>query len=80
MIELRILSPSALLLSEDVTEVELPGAAGRFVVLKDHDSLISTLVRGEIRYRRQDASEGSVAVASGFVEVKDNKVCACIEQ
>ena len=77
-IKLVVLSPERELLSVGADRVELPGAMGRFVVLKDHAPLISSLVAGEILYNCGD-ERGAVAVSSGFVRVKDNVVTACVE-
>ena len=78
-IMLDIISPERSLVHEAVGSVELPGAMGRFVVLKDHAPLISSLVAGDIVYRLSDEDEGRVSIASGFVEVGENKVVACVE-
>lgn len=77
-IKLVILSPEQELLSTGADRVELPGALGRFVVLKDHAPIISSLTAGEIRYGC-GCEEHSVAIASGFVRVRDNVVTACVE-
>ena len=78
-IELKVLSPERELLSCEVEQVELPGAVGRFVVQPDHAPIISALVEGVIRYR-VGGEDRDLAVSSGFVQVKDNVVTACIEQ
>lgn len=61
-----------------VEMVTLPGEVGSFTVLYDHAPLISSLVRGEIKYR-EDELEKSIGISSGFVEVRDNIVSACVE-
>ena len=73
-IHLDIISPEGTLVCEEVKRVELPGAKGRFVVLKDHAPIVSSLVEGDIVY-----DGGSVHIKSGFVEVIDNHVTACVE-
>lgn len=77
-ISLVILTPEKMLLEKQVSSVSLPGTKGRFMVLKDHAPLISSLEEGEVRY---DSSEGgdSLYVRSGFVEVIRNKVTVCAE-
>ena len=72
---LHIISPEGTVVDQDVDRVELPGSAGRFVVLKDHAALISSLTKGDIVYDQ----DGRVHVSSGFVEVADNHVLACVE-
>lgn len=57
-ISLVILTPEKMLLEKQVSSVSLPGTKGRFMVLKDHAPLISSLEEGEVRY---DSSEGGAA-------------------
>ncbi len=77
-ISLTVLTPEKTLLEKRVSKVELPGAKGRFMVLYNHEPLISSLVRGQVVYESEGV-QGKIHVTSGFVEVHDNKVVACIE-
>ncbi len=76
---LEVLSPEKTLVKEEVECVFLPGAAGAFEVLWNHAPLVSSLTEGEIRWRRQ-GKENSLRISSGFVEVFDNNVVACVEE
>ena len=58
--------------------VELPGSKGRFEVLKDHGSMLSSLDKGVIRWRNADG-EGSLEIKEGFVEIRNNEIHACVE-
>ena len=58
--------------------MELPGSKGRFEVLRDHAALISSLEKGQVIYRVGEKTE-SLGISSGFVEVNDNHVVACVE-
>lgn len=58
--------------------VELPGSKGRFEVLKDHGSMLSSLDKGIIRWRNADG-ESSLEIKEGFVEIHDNEIHACVE-
>ena len=58
--------------------VELPGSKGRFEVLKDHGSMLSSLDKGIIRWRNADG-ESSLEIKEGFVEIRDNEIHACVE-
>ena len=80
-INLQILSPERELVHESVVSVELPGTLGRFEVLKDHAPLISSLDKGDILYKMDQGEEreGKVSISSGFVEICDNHVIACVE-
>ena len=67
------LTPERLLVSEQVDEVQLPGAEGYFGVLPGHTPLLATLQVGELWYRiGQD--KRYLAVAFGFAEVLPDRV------
>lgn len=75
---LDVISPERTLVHAAVDAVELPGTKGRFEVLLDHAPLISSLEKGVIAYRNGEGTD-KVAISSGFVEVNDNHVVACVE-
>ena len=77
-ISLTILTPEKTLLDIMVSKVELPGAKGRFMVLKNHIPLISALVEGSVAYM-SDGKEGRVEIRNGFAEINANKVIVCAE-
>ena len=77
-IALHIVSPEGTLVEQAVSAVTLPGTVGPFEVLKDHAALISSLVKGDIVYVA-GGTENRLPIACGFVEVRDNKVVACVE-
>ena len=77
-IHLIIYSPERIILERMVSKVSLPGTLGRFMVLKNHAPLISSLEEGRIIYVSGNV-EGNVDIASGFVEIADNKVTVCAE-
>ena len=75
---LDVISPERTLVHAAVEAVELPGTKGRFEVLRDHAPLISSLEKGVIAYRNGESAD-KVAISSGFVEINDNHVVACVE-
>lgn len=77
-LQLTVVSPERTLFDGKVEIVTLPGGLGSFSVLHDHAPLISSLVKGEIKYRA-DGLEKSIGISGGFVEVRDNIVSACVE-
>ena len=77
-IALHILSPEGTLLDAPVELVSLPGIVSPFTVLPGHAALISSLEKGDIVYVSEEG-EQRLPIASGFVEVRDNKVEACVE-
>ena len=68
---LRVVTPSRLVLEEEVDEVTAPGELGEFGVLPNHISFLSTLVPGELSYK-QGAVRHSLVVAGGYAEVLEN--------
>jgi F-type H+-transporting ATPase subunit epsilon len=70
-IRLRVVTPSELLLDEEVDEVTAPGALGEFGVLPDHIAFLSLLVPGEMSYK-QGPRRQYLAVSGGYAEVLDN--------
>ena len=73
-----VISPERTLVHAVVDSVELPGTKGRFEVLKNHAALISSLERGRVVFRTGEKTDG-VDISSGFVEINDNHVVACVE-
>jgi F-type H+-transporting ATPase subunit epsilon len=71
------------LLDVEVNVVELPGALGRFTVLRNHDKLMSLLTEGDIRYAMMDETAADerhlLHVAGGFVKVEDNVIIVCAD-
>jgi F-type H+-transporting ATPase subunit epsilon len=70
-IRLRIVTPSRLVLDEEVDEVTAPGELGEFGVLPNHIAFLSTLVPGELSYK-QGSSKVTLAISGGYAEVLDN--------
>jgi len=70
-IKLRVVTPSRLLLEEEVDEVTAPGELGEFGVLPNHISFLSTLVAGEMSYK-QGTARHSLVIGGGYAEVLDN--------
>lgn len=70
-IRLRLVTPSRLLLDEEVDEVTAPGALGEFGVLPNHISFLALLEAGEMSYK-QGADRRHLALAGGYAEVVDD--------
>ena len=52
-ISLIVLTPEKTLLEKKVSKVSLPGTKGRFMVLRNHAPLISSLEEGDIVYESE---------------------------
>jgi F-type H+-transporting ATPase subunit epsilon len=70
-IRFRVVTPSRLLLDEEVDEVTAPGKLGEFGVLPNHISFLSLLEPGEMSYK-QAAAKHYLAISGGYAEVLDN--------
>ncbi len=68
-IRLEIISPERTLLNLDVTQVILPGAAGKFGVLYGHENYIATIKPGVIEIYQDEAVTERYIVSSGIAEI-----------
>ena len=78
-IQLVVVTPVRQLLSESVTEVQLPGADGYLGVLPGHAPLITELGIGELTYRTAGGQSVLLAVIRGFAEVLPDRVSVLAE-
>ena len=70
-IRLRIVTPTRLLIDEEVDEVTAPGVMGEFGVLPNHIAFLTLLVPGEMSYK-QGMTRHYLAVSGGYAEVLNN--------
>ena len=77
-ITLKILTPEQVLWEGVVEKVELPGDMGRFMVLRNHAPVISSLSEGDVVFV-SDGSEERIHIISGFASVNANVVTVCAE-
>jgi len=70
-IRLRVVTPSRMVLDEEVDEVTGPGQLGEFGVLPNHIAFLTTLVPGELSYK-QGGRKIALVVSGGYAEVLDN--------
>lgn len=78
MLKLKIVSPESVVYEGDADNVIVPGMLGQFEILNGHAPIISSLTAGTVEYANQGAKH-SIDVRGGFVEVKKNEVCVCVE-
>ena len=71
--KLEIVTPEAVVYSEDVHMVTLPGIDGQIGVYPLHIPLMTRIVPGEIIVRKDD-HESFLAVGEGLVEITGDKV------
>lgn len=76
--QLTIVTPECPKLSQDVTEVTLPGKLGEMQILAGHTPVVSALEVGILTWQAAQGS-GMLAVNRGFVEVLDDHVSVLTE-
>ena len=73
ILNLRVITPSKLVIDEEVDEVVAPGDAGEFGVLPGHIPFITTLMPGELTYKSNGVGK-SMIIDGGIAEVSDDRV------
>lgn len=73
---LSVLTPEKTVVEVQVSKVELPASKGRFVVLRDHAPVITSLEEGDVVYETAGGEE-RLHVLTGFAEVNENVVTVC---
>lgn len=91
---LEIVSPETKLFQGTVTAVTLPGSDGSFQILNHHAAIVSLLVAGDIKiaapsfafskeaahhFIKRDEQTYSLAISSGTLEMKDNKIIILVD-
>jgi F-type H+-transporting ATPase subunit epsilon len=66
---LEVATPERILLRDQVTEVEVPGANGALGILPQHAALLSELGAGELHYTAEGGARKFIAISGGWVEV-----------
>jgi F-type H+-transporting ATPase subunit epsilon len=77
-IQLEIVTPERLVVSEAAEYIEIPGETGYLGVLPGHAPLITELAPGELTYRVGNQTK-RLAVAWGFAEVLQTRVTILAE-
>jgi F-type H+-transporting ATPase subunit epsilon len=72
-IQLEVVSPERRAFTDEVDEVIVHGIDGQLGILPHHTRLITALGTGELRIKK-GATEQSLLISGGFVEVRADKV------
>jgi F-type H+-transporting ATPase subunit epsilon len=76
----ELVTPERMALSEDVTQVVVPGVEGEFTVLPGHAPVISALRPGVIEVAKPDAGKTRIYVKGGFAEVDADRLTVLAER
>ena len=69
----EIVTPSRILVQEQVDELNIPGELGYLGILPGHTALLTNLGRGELMYR-QGEQRRYLSIFGGYMEVHDDHV------
>ncbi len=72
-LKLEILTPEAKIFEGDVERVMLPGAEGDMEILPQHETLITELKAGELRFQQKGQMQ-VLAIGEGFAEITGHHV------
>jgi len=72
-LKLEIVTPEAMIYSEDVDMVTLPGVEGEMGIFPMHVPLMTQLAAGEV-IARKSGQDQFLAVGEGFVEITGDRV------
>lgn len=76
----ELVTPAALVRSEDVYMVVVPGTEGEFGVLEGHAPFMSTVRDGAIKvWRSEGSAPEEIQVQGGFAEVGENGLTVLAE-
>jgi F-type H+-transporting ATPase subunit epsilon len=79
-LDIEIVTPDRLLVSDKATEVQVPGLSGYLGVLPGHAPLITELRSGEFTYRKPDGTIERIALHWGFAEILPDKITVLAER
>jgi F-type H+-transporting ATPase subunit epsilon len=77
-VNLEVVTPEKVMVSQEVDMVVAPGVLGEFGVLEGHVPFLSGIVPGELRYTAGTQTE-SLVVSEGFVEVSNDRVSVLVD-
>ncbi len=77
-LNLEVVTPRKLVVSDEVDLCTVPGTEGVFGVMANHAPILSTLNIGQMHYNK-DGDTVKLAISGGFVEVSQNKMTVLAE-
>lgn len=76
----ELVTPAALVRSEEVFMVEIPGTEGEMGVLAGHAPFMTTIKDGPLKvYRTENATPEQILIQGGFAEVGANGLTVLAE-
>jgi F-type H+-transporting ATPase subunit epsilon len=79
-VKFELVTPERMALSQDATQVVVPGLEGDFTVLPGHAPVVSALRPGVVDVTLPDASKARIFVKGGFAEVNPQHLTVLAER
>lgn len=76
---LEIITPEKEMYNGTVTSVKVPGSSGEFEILNNHASIVSSLIKGNIRVINDKQEELNFNIKGGVIEMQNNKIVILAE-
>ncbi len=70
---LDIITPTKVVLSEEIDELTIPTVNGEISVLPNHVDLLTKIIPGEMIIKKNNKTE-PFAIAGGFIEITNNHI------
>jgi len=74
---LEIITAEQTLFSGNVESITVPGAKGSFTILKNHAPIVSSLKKGTVKYRN-DQAENKLKISGGFIKANRDVITICL--
>ena len=81
-LQLSIVTPDRLILTEEVDQVNVPGVEGDLGILYDHAPILTTMRPGRFSYEllgEKGKETTHMIISGGYLEVTDNRVIVLAE-
>ena len=77
--KIEIITPEKKVYQGNIRSLKVPGKKSPFQVLKNHASIVSTLVEGKVTISEMDGNELVFMIKGGVVEVDRNTIILLAE-
>lgn len=78
-VQIEIITPEKEVYKGEIRSLKVPGKKGAFQVLKDHASIVSTLVEGKVSVKDMNNKVSDFQIEGGVVEVNNNTIILLAE-
>lgn len=77
---LQIITPEKTIFEGQVEMVRVPGTLGLFQMLKNHEPIISTLEKGQIKVRNMQGEYKEFNITGGYVKCINNEITILLQE